>query len=112
MPRHEFRTIEEFLEFVDGNANADRALCIRYADKPVRKAYYEGSAVAWEKVAEYLRNSNIGIVYPKSEPVAHRQEGSGFWECDECASKPGSPTLCRGCLHNRRVIDGIRRPGL
>ena len=26
-----------------------------------------------------------------------------FVECDSCAKKPGSPTLCGGCLHNRNV---------
>lgn len=27
-----------------------------------------------------------------------------FIECDTCASKPGTPTLCRGCQHNRQII--------
>lgn len=27
-----------------------------------------------------------------------------FRECDTCASKPGSPQLCVGCLHNRETI--------
>jgi len=27
-----------------------------------------------------------------------------FVECDSCAAKPGSPTLCAGCLANRYVI--------
>jgi len=27
-----------------------------------------------------------------------------FVECDTCRAKPGSPTLCRGCLRNRAVI--------
>ncbi len=27
-----------------------------------------------------------------------------FMECDTCRAKPGSPTLCRGCLNNRQVI--------
>lgn len=29
---------------------------------------------------------------------------SEFKECDTCKSKPGSPVLCDGCLHNREVI--------
>jgi len=28
----------------------------------------------------------------------------GFQECDTCKAKPGSPTLCEGCLHNRQAI--------
>lgn len=31
-----------------------------------------------------------------------------FKECSSCAAKPGSPALCQGCLHNRRVIGVIR----
>jgi len=27
-----------------------------------------------------------------------------FEECDTCRKKPGSPTLCSGCLNNRKVI--------
>lgn len=33
----------------------------------------------------------------------------GFIECDTCRAKSGSPTLCRGCLHNREVIEAFRR---
>lgn len=27
-----------------------------------------------------------------------------FKECESCASKPGTPILCNGCLHNRNAI--------
>lgn len=30
-----------------------------------------------------------------------------FKECDTCATKPGTPTLCSGCIHNRDVITRI-----
>ena len=32
-----------------------------------------------------------------------------FVECDTCRAKPGSPTLCAGCLHNRQVIGELLR---
>jgi hypothetical protein len=32
-----------------------------------------------------------------------------FVECARCAAKPGSPTLCRECLHNRNVIHLLQR---
>ena len=32
-----------------------------------------------------------------------------FMECSACAAKPGSPTLCASCLHNRRVICELTR---
>lgn len=31
-----------------------------------------------------------------------------FAECADCAAKPGSPTLCRACLHNRATINQLR----
>lgn len=30
-----------------------------------------------------------------------------FMECESCSQKPGSPTLCPSCLHNRRAIDKL-----
>lgn len=32
-----------------------------------------------------------------------------YKECADCASKPGSPTLCESCLHNRRVVGELQR---
>ncbi len=31
-----------------------------------------------------------------------------FKECSECASKPGMPTLCESCLHNRTLIERLK----
>ena len=31
-----------------------------------------------------------------------------FAECASCAAKPGSPTLCPACLHNRTTINELR----
>lgn len=31
-----------------------------------------------------------------------------FLECDTCRAKPGSPTLCAGCLHNRALISRFK----
>lgn len=33
--------------------------------------------------------------------------GIEFQECAECAAKPGAPTLCGACIHNRRVINAL-----
>jgi hypothetical protein len=43
---------------------------------------------------------------------AHEPEASKpqFMECDACRAKAGSPTLCAGCLHNRRVIGQLSAP--
>ena len=32
-----------------------------------------------------------------------------FLECGECKTKPGSPTLCYACLHNRGVASRLRK---
>lgn len=32
-----------------------------------------------------------------------------FMECTSCAAKPGAPTLCVACVHNRSVIDELIR---
>ena len=29
---------------------------------------------------------------------------NGFVCCDECRAKPGTPNLCRGCLHNHKMM--------
>lgn len=34
-------------------------------------------------------------------------EKEEFIECDTCRAKPGSPTLCKGCLHNRGTISRL-----
>lgn len=32
-----------------------------------------------------------------------------FKECDTCRAKPGSPELCSGCLHNRDLIQKLKK---
>lgn len=32
-----------------------------------------------------------------------------FVECDTCAAKPGSPSLCAGCLANRHIITLLKK---
>ena len=32
-----------------------------------------------------------------------------FIECDTCKVKPGSPTLCAGCLNNRQAISALSK---
>jgi hypothetical protein len=34
-----------------------------------------------------------------------------FMECVSCATKPGSPTLCRACANNRQVISILSDKG-
>lgn len=55
-------------------------------------------------------NTPIEILEP-DEPV-RLQKFLRFMECDACAAKPGSPTLCAGCLHNRDVISAYNQASL
>jgi hypothetical protein len=32
-----------------------------------------------------------------------------FRECDTCAAKTGSPTLCGGCIHNRKELGELKQ---
>lgn len=32
-----------------------------------------------------------------------------LYECEECSSKPGSPTLCRGCVERRNRVGALWR---
>lgn len=36
-------------------------------------------------------------------------DDEAFMECDTCRAKSGSPVLCTGCLHNRKLITTIRQ---
>lgn len=45
-----------------------------------------------------LADIKVELVEEKNE------EEFEFVECVSCASKPGTPVLCAGCLHNRSVI--------
>lgn len=36
-----------------------------------------------------------------------KEDVEEFMECDTCRAKPGSPYLCRGCLHNRTLINKL-----
>jgi len=40
------------------------------------------------------------------------KENNEFMECDICRQKPGSPYLCIGCLHNRKVINRLTKKHL
>jgi len=35
-------------------------------------------------------------------------DAADFVECVTCIGKPGSPTLCQSCRHNRALISGLK----
>lgn len=44
---------------------------------------------------------------PQDEPERKMPEGE-YAECKDCANKPGSPTLCDVCLHNRALVGRLQ----
>ena len=36
------------------------------------------------------------------------RSGPDFQECETCAAKSGTPTLCAPCIHNRRTITRLK----
>lgn len=44
--------------------------------------------------------------YVPPEEMSRREliHHAAYSECDVCASKPGSPTLCAACIHNRSLV--------
>lgn len=62
----------------------------------------------WKRANERTKNHQYGCdcndckLLRSESPTATQ-----FIECDTCRAKPGSPTLCAGCLHNRRIIEAL-----
>ena len=36
------------------------------------------------------------------------QDQNDFMECEICRNKPGSPSLCEACLHNRDLVSRLQ----
>lgn len=70
MPRHEFRTIEEFVQQLEkwSSMAHDRAMYLTGGGRTeqLEQMRREGERDAYDKVCSILRTSNIGIVYPPS----------------------------------------------
>lgn len=62
MPRHEFRTIEAFVKWLDDHSD------FHAQNGPdVSNSELRGYVKAMREVASLVRSSNIGIVYPPAE---------------------------------------------
>jgi hypothetical protein len=62
----------------------------------------DGDTVPYREVRYFYDDDNDRFL-GKHDP------GQEFKECPTCAAKPGSPTLCGSCLHNRAVISELTR---
>lgn len=58
-------------------------------------------------MAENLTTYGGGFVDKQVKEILYPPNPSKFLECDTCRSKSGSPELCKGCLHNRALIEKL-----
>lgn len=47
--------------------------------------------------------------YRRINEILNPPRKDEFLECDTCRAKAGSPTLCKGCLHNRTLIENLKK---
>lgn len=77
-------------------------------ERPTREAHVYGhrkqTEPVWTLIAHMLMNMGYGAPYARQEAKEPKPK---FMECDTCRAKPGSPILCEGCLHNRRLIEEL-----
>lgn len=67
MPRHEFRTIEQFVQLLEELMSGAHIFAAHKRDNGESGLYYDGRREAYGHVLDILRNSNLGIVYPPTE---------------------------------------------
>lgn len=65
-----------------------------------------------QKAIMYLADSFDTVngkkdVRSKIYEIFYPADPNKFMECDTCRGKPGSPPLCKGCIHNRSLIEKL-----
>jgi len=60
-------------------------------------------------IAQHLEKSNHYGLYKQVNEILNPPNPEKFLECDTCRVKLGSPTLCKGCLHNRALIGRLTK---
>ena len=90
----------QYARFFGGRFNGPHVLTDRHGGTARCCGTVEG--------CKWCANEAAYMGRPLAPPTVAAVEPSGFMECDTCRAKPGSPTLCAGCLHNRYVIDELR----
>lgn len=91
----------------------EQAVLIEKAD--AQRETPSNLAGALATAEQTVQNAKYGMEAMDSRPVvlarallALSAANPEFAECADCAAKPGSPTLCRACLHNRTTINRLR----
>jgi len=122
MPRSNHPIIAEFLaatrECRDANAitPVDEAARAQAAKRAAHAVAEMRQALADHRAAFGMPPSAGPYRLPMVEwdgqtdtPVANSAGRAMFAECAECAGKPGAPSLCNACLHNRGIADELHR---
>lgn len=64
-------------------------------------------AVEWMSIN--LRTYGDSTIYSQIREILNPPSPNDFLECDTCRAKAGSPTLCKGCLHNRDLVERLTK---
>lgn len=64
---------------------------------------------AIEYMAYHFRTYGGSSLYGQIMEILNPPDPNKFMECDSCREKPGSPILCKGCIHNRSLIEKLRK---
>lgn len=59
-------------------------------------------------MADNLVTFGSGKVDKQVHEILNPPSPNDFLECDTCRAKAGSPVLCRGCLHNRDLVERLK----
>lgn len=62
---------------------------------------------AIEYIATHVKTYGGLSIYREVMEILNPHDPKKFMECDTCRAKPGSPELCKGCLHNRKLINKL-----
>lgn len=63
---------------------------------------------AIRKIASYAVSIGSHSFYKEVCEILNPPDPNKFMECDTCRVKSGSLELCKGCLHNRTLIDKLQ----
>lgn len=92
-------------------ADDERRFAVEKERDEARKSW-SGAVEEWrgrvEKIALERDQLKEEIADLKRPVEDHRIFNDDFAECLACSKKPGSPTLCRVCLHNRKLVDNLQ----
>ena len=67
MLTYEFRTIETFVKYLDDEAFQRRANSVDKAFTPQGRKAFAAEAATYERIANIVRMSNLGIVIPAGD---------------------------------------------